>query len=56
MLPKSEIAKNKQAAYCETGLYSWRAESMDFSVIEAIYCFSLISVDFSLDAVKMSIA
>lgn len=56
MLPRSEIAKNRQAAYWLTGLYYWRAASMDFYVIEAIYCFYLIYVDFYFDAVNISIA
>ncbi len=56
IFPRSDMAKKRQAAYWLTGLYYCLAASMFFSVIVAIYCFYLISVDFSFEAVKILIA
>lgn len=56
MFARSEILKNKQAASLLTDLYSCLAASMFFSVISAISCFSLISLDLVLEAVRISIA
>lgn len=56
ILLRSEITKNKQDAYYATETYSCLAESIFFSVYSAMIYFSLISFDFNLDAVNISIA
>lgn len=53
---RSETAKKRQAASYDTSLYSRRAVLIFCSVISAIACFSLISLDFSFEAVSTLMA